>query len=157
MIIGGIVTAFFICFYFIINPMGIEMPHIAYEAGTSAVSPAFWPNIITLMGAFLGLGLICSAVIRQRAQIRQAAEAHWADRSATIARLLSMAALLLYSWVIEILGMISASYLLFVALAFLVGERTFWRPFVAAGIYSVILYYFFVKVANVPMPPGLIG
>jgi uncharacterized membrane protein YidH (DUF202 family) len=139
-------------------PAAVPVPN---SIKVAALSPDFWPKIIAVGLAIMGLILIVQGAIRLVRQ-RTAAEGRKPRKAASATGRRSvflrtvgiMFGLLVYYQLVEPLGIVVSSMLAIVAFALLYGERRFKMLIPIAVLLPIGLYYFFVKVANIPMPLG---
>ena len=143
----------------ILIPTAVPVPK---SIKVAALSPDYWPKIIAAGLAIMGLVLIVQGAIRLVKQ--QATAESGAPREATTAagrrsvflRTVGiMFGLLVYYQLVEPLGIVVSSMLAIMAFALLYGERRLKMLIPIAVLLPIGLYYFFVKVANIPMPLGL--
>lgn len=140
-------------------PAAVSVPK---SIRVAALSPDFWPKIITVGLVIMGWVLIAQGTIRS---IKERAEAvpktskeaaSSADRRSVFMRTIGiMVGLLAYYSLIEPLGIVVSSILAVMVFALIYGERRFKLLIPIAVLLPIGLYYFFVKVANIPMPLGL--
>ena len=155
-ILGLLLSVFFWFTYIVLIPVAVYIPENVVEAG---MSPASWPRLVTSLIAILGIGLAIQGALQiKRDRTADVTKRHDDKRGKTTNYLkifAVMAALLIYYWVIDIVGIALSSIVMLIGVAITSGER---RPKVLllVGILVPIgLYYFFVKVAHVPMPLGI--
>jgi hypothetical protein len=155
-------------FLFVVNKYGIDIPRANYQAGSAAVLPDFFPNMICWSTFFFSLGLVFVSLIAMRSA--QASDLSGApeevkaedlepgekvSKAKTVAfRMAGMGTMFLLYYVVDFLGIVIAGFLFYLLYAGFTGERRPLRALVGATVTTVILYYFFVKVAAVPMPLG---
>ena len=143
---------------YIVLPSSVQM---------TGVSPSFWPR--TISWALVGLGLMLA--VPSYMQLRQAGvralrtdEAGGRQGPAphismpAIARgFLTFGALAGYYFLVEYLGMMVSSMLALFVFTLIYGERRLMVTLPLAVLVPLLLYLFFVKVANIPMPQGILG
>ena len=145
--------------WFAAIPSGIDLPQSVQFA---ALSPDFWPRIIMVL-----LGL-CGAIVALQAHMesRGAAtgDAETEDENGLVEHplqtrmlrvLFGIACLFAFYFAITHLGVIISSTLVVLALTISLGQRTWKHVLPLALLLPVLLYYFFVYVAQVPMPLGM--
>ena len=131
----------------VLVPIGIVEPR---KVRFAALSPSYYPRIVA--GALLLLGLAVAWRSRREAVAEPASNRHPAagPRIACFIALLGAYALLL-PW----LGFVAAGCLGLLAAFWIAGER---RPglFCCCGAVPLLLYFFFLKVALIPIPTGVL-
>lgn len=157
--LGSLLTGGFCLVVWILIPVAVPVPK---SIKVAALSPDFWPKIIAAGLAIMGLVLIAQGAIRlvrERAEtiektMTEAAPA--AGRRSVFMRTAGiMVGLLVYYKIVEPLGIVVSSILAIIVFALLYGERRLKMLIPIAVLLPIGLYYFFVKVANIPMPLGL--
>ena len=143
-LVGGLVG------YFLVVPAAVYVP--PQFAGT-ANSPAFLPNVLFLLLAALGVIYLLYSVA---AQLRNPTQG-WARPSDWM--LAGGTALICIGYILAIygIGMTLASALGVAATMIYFGERRPWLIGAIAVILPLLLWYFFVKVAHILLPPSLLG
>lgn len=139
--------------FFVLIPYGIKVPKNIEHITTS---PAFWPTIITIIVSIMGVLLI----IPQREKTVMGDEGDegeartpWKTR---IPRLIVIMAVLFgFYFFIEQLGLVVPSIALIFFLMVFAGYRRWWLMVILSVLVPVILYFFFVYVANIPIPLGV--
>jgi hypothetical protein len=146
---GIFILIFGLLIYFVLIPYGIKVPkNIAYVT----TSPAFWPSIIAVVIIIMGALLI----IPEKNNIT-VSDTEISTPWKTRAPRLPIIALVLFGFysVIEPLGMVVPSMVLIFSLMVFSGYRR-WRLMASLSIFvPIILYTFFVYVANIPIPLGI--
>ena len=157
--LGGLLAGGFSLVVWVLIPAAVPVPR---SIKVAALSPDFWPKIIAVGLAIMGLVLIAQGAIRlvrERAEtIEKAVEeaASIADRRSVFIRTVGiMFGLLVYYKLIEPLGIVVSSVLAIMVFALIYDERRLKILIPTAVLLPIGLYYFFVKVANIPMPLGL--
>ncbi|BEQ15134.1 tripartite tricarboxylate transporter TctB family protein [Desulfoferula mesophila] len=140
---------------FILVPSSVQM---------TGVSPSFWPEVISWGLVGLGIMLACSSLIQIRKTKAGAARAgEAADNSAAIPKVnprsvgmacLTIGAMVGYYFLVDWLGMMLSSMVALLGYTLIYGYRDFKLTVPIAVLVPLVLYFFFVKVANIPMPPG---
>lgn len=143
-LIGGLVG------YFLVVPAAVYVP--PQFAGT-ANSPAFLPNVLFLLLAALSVIYLVYSVA---AQLRNPTQG-WARSSDWM--LAGGTALICIGYIVAIyvIGMTIGSALCVAATMYYFGERRPWVIGTIAIILPTLLWYFFVKVAHILLPPSLLG
>jgi len=150
--------------WFIAIPTGIDLPQ---SVQFSALSPDFWPRIIMVLLGVSGVVVVIQAVVERRAAAAVDARVG-ADEEAEegaliehppglrIARVVfALCSLFVFQYAIGHLGMIVSSIAIIFVFTVVLGQRNWKQLIPLAVLLPVILYYFFVYVAQVPMPLGV--
>jgi hypothetical protein len=66
-----------------------------------------------------------------------------------------MTVLIVFPYFSEFLGILLSGIVLYAMYAIFCGERNFTRAILGAISCILVLYYFFVKIASVPLPLGI--
>lgn len=142
----------------IVAPQGVDI---------RALSPDFWPNVIMLMGGLGGLALALQGIIAYRKISQEQAQAGQGFSCQSVAPpqelptgrayfrvAIAIVSLLIVYYLIPLIGMVLATTLLLLFLPWFAGENR-WRLILVTAIpLPLILYAFFVYVANIPIPQG---
>jgi hypothetical protein len=158
-------------FLFVLNKYGIDIPTANYQAGSAAVLPDFFPNMVCWSTFIFSLGLTFVSYKAMRAartsemsetpgaaeQEAQGAEEHESKAKVLAFRIAGMGTLFLLYYVVDFLGIVIAGFLFYLLYAAFTGERRPLRALIGAAATTLILYYFFVRVAAVPLPLGLLS
>ncbi|MBX2885928.1 MAG: tripartite tricarboxylate transporter TctB family protein [Granulosicoccus sp.] len=146
--ITGIIIVFLgLATFFVLIPKGIVVPG---NLEVLALSPDFWPRIVAVMFTLCGL-VMCL-------QNHSAPSSDSLDIPVTsrIPRLaITLAALFGFYFAIPKLGMVAPAILLIFGMMFFSGERRWGLMIITAIFAPVLLYVFFVYVANIPIPLGV--
>jgi hypothetical protein len=167
LLVGIFFALLSLLFIFVLNRFGIDIPTANYQVGSAAVLPDFFPNMICWFTFICSLGLAYTSLKGMRAsqQVPGTSEKPAEDESEektakgrTLAfRIAGMGTMILLYYVVDFLGIVVAGFLSYLLYAGLTGERRPLRALSGATVTTLILYYFFVKVAAVPMPLGLLS
>jgi ABC-type Fe3+ transport system permease subunit len=133
-----------------------------YEPAQVSVglSPRAYPRAVMLLLLCISLYLLLeSCLSHKQAQARNKEPDKTDEEEARPTRdlLLTYAIILGYSLSVPYLGIVPASALAFALFTRLNGERRTGRMLCIGAALAVGLYYFFLYVAAVPMPPGPFG
>jgi len=140
---------------FVVTPMAVPLPAAA-TLDTDSVSPRCFP-LICLWGIVLfGVLQIVETFLDVKYGYTQPKPAPAFDSQAFVVRVLAILTLVAFYYVAEPLGIILTGLLFYVLYAFYCGERKIVRALIGGTICTLILYYFFVYIAQVPMPAGLL-
>ena len=156
--LGSLLAGGFSLVVWVLIPAAVPVPK---SIKVAALSPDFWPKIIAAGLAVMGWVLMVQGVIRS---IRERTETitdvsseatSISDRRSVFLRTVGiMVGLLVYYALVGPLGIVVSSILAIMAFALIYGERRFKILIPIAVLLPIGLYYFFVKVANIPMPLG---
>lgn len=153
--LGVFLTAASLMVLFWLIPVGIQSPGNITEV---ALAPAFWPQIIIIGMAVLSGVLALQGVLRLR-RIRQGAEEPeppvGRDVVGKVKVVAAIALLFAYYWVMTWGGIVVPSMLAIIVFTALYGERRIHYYGPLGVVFTLALYYFFLKVAQVPMPLGI--
>lgn len=149
-ITGIFVLIFGLLAYFVLIPYGIKVPKNIELVSTS---PAFWPSIIAVVIAIMGGVLIIPDKSNSVADEDVVIGTPWSTR---LPRLLVVGVLLFgFYFVIDRLGMVVPSMVLIFTLMVFSGYRRWGLMVLFSLLVPIILYVFFVYVANIPIPLGI--
>lgn len=151
----------------VVIPFGVAIP--ARLMG--ALSPAFWPNVVSAVLLGLGALVTLAGVVRLKGHepivLREvdAAETDLVetDTSETSLRPATrfamttsgIVSLFAYCWLIEPIGMVAASALAIVVFAKLYGEQHLATVLMIAATLPLTLHLFFLYAVGVPIPLGI--
>ena len=159
-ILGAVLVALSIVLLWVVIPLGVKVPK---SNKVLALSPDFWIKIIVWSTLCLGAYLIYQGLRSAREQLsedkideieRNRAHHHPTGRAVLLASL-AVLNLFLYYFLIQWLGMVLASIISFITFVLLCGERRIVIMVPLAVLLPTALYYFFLKVASIPMPLGI--
>ena len=154
---GGVLILISILFLAVLIPEAVQVPRGEHLA---VLSPDFWIKII--VWTLLALGLILFAEGVQIAKKESASaqddvtESDYRSFPASLIIVtLAIALLFLFYFGIVYLGMLASSIIALIVFIRLSGENR-WKIIIPiALIQPILLYYFFLKVAGIPMPLGI--
>jgi putative tricarboxylic transport membrane protein len=146
----------------VLIPLGVQVPK---SNKVLALAPDFWINIIVWTTLALGVYILMKGIVRLRSDLDpdevSAIEEETAHRypfsRAVLGVLAAIAGLFVYLILIHWIGMVAASTIAFIGFVLLGGERRLRIALPLATLLPVGLYYFFLKVAGIPMPLGIFG
>lgn len=143
---------------YIVLPSSVQM---------TGVSPSFWPEVISWGLVGLGLLLAGSSLLqirKARALAVQSGEVLGSSVAVPKVHLrsvgmacLTIGAMLAYYYLVDYLGMMMASIVALFGYTLVYGDTRLKFTVPVAVLVPVILYFFFVKVANIPLPQGPLG
>ncbi len=133
----------------VLIPLGVAEPKSVKFA---ALSPSYYPRIIAGALMLLGAGALLRAFTQGNAD-DQAVDRHpnAVGRTAGFLAILFVLALAL-NWLGFVLGCGAAVF----AAMTLAGERKIWLSAAIALVLPLVLYFFFLKVARIPIPLGIL-
>lgn len=156
LIAGLVLLAFGVLGVAVLIPLGVDEPGRLQFA---ALSPSYWPRIICIALALFGVGIVASILLKTRSGEAGdgAGDAVVDAADATPLRALAAIVLLFVLYmVLETLGFVLAGTLALAAFMVLAGERRLTIvASVAVGV-PLLLYLFFTKAAQVPIPAGVL-
>ncbi len=148
-----------ILWIFILLPIGVGTPG---RVNITVIAPYFWPSICGLVLMALGVAITVRAwwYEGQKDQGKMTKINNSQDIILPIREGLpriggASAIIIFYYLMIGILGMPLASGLAFLTLSLLAGERRFLLIASVALMLPVVLFVFFSRIANVPIPLGI--
>ncbi|MCP5083351.1 MAG: tripartite tricarboxylate transporter TctB family protein [Alphaproteobacteria bacterium] len=139
---------------FVLIPIGVDEPS---NVEFAVLAPSYWPRIICLVLAALGLGMLVRTWLSLRSGVPEETdeENKISEMVFWRAGLVIAGSFVLYA-VLETLGFVLAGTIALALLMLLAGER---RP-LHVGLISVgiplLLYLFFTKAASIPIPAGIL-
>lgn len=156
----------FICcvlMYFVVIPFAVDVPK---SVKIKSLSPAYWPKIITVTTAFLSLLILLSGIaekksnsagciVSQQAKGDGITSAQKRGLALYMRPAMIMITLVVYFLILEPLGIVTASMIGFLLFAVIFGEKKVKILLPITILLPISLYYFFVKVANIPLPLGM--
>lgn len=142
--------------YFVLIPKGIVVPS---NIGHFTTSPSFWPNIVIVIIALMSLLLMLpekDIVDLKEEDVEKAKDELQTSWKTRIPRLLIILALLFaFYYSIEQFGMVVPGMALIFILMIFSGYRRWWLIILLSLLVPILLYGFFVHVANIPIPLGI--
>ncbi len=154
--LGAGLAAVSAIFLFFVIPNAVVVPS---NIKIISLRPDFWPAVLCIIIIVLSLLLLVTSYIKNRASSAIGKQEHLEEKTApramAILKPLSVIGiLLLYYFAIDFLGIILSSTAALLGLALLYGERNYKMLIPLAIVVPIVLYLFFSKVANVPLPIG---
>jgi len=145
--LGGVILLFSLVLMFWLIPDFVT----DYATGERGLSPRFFPYLVALTIALLSSVLIYKA-LRPPENQAPPETSRQVDRST----LICIGVFIAYQQAISVIGFIPASFLALISMMVLYG----FRNWLTIGIFSTaliaVLSFFFEKVAQVPLPGGLL-
>ncbi|NQV82717.1 MAG: tripartite tricarboxylate transporter TctB family protein [Rhodospirillales bacterium] len=159
-ILGAVLTVGAVMMLLVIIPISVQVPK---SNKVLAMSPDFWIKIIVWFALALGAQLIFQGLRNAKvglseddiAAIEEKQSHHHPMGRSMLMVLIAIANLFLYYFLIQWFGMVLASSISAITFILLCGERRVKIMVPLAVLLPVALYYFFFKVANIPMPLGI--
>lgn len=150
--IGGVaivIAAFLILFGI---PQWVSTPSNVHKL---VLSPLFWPYIVAVLTGVIGLGLVVRSLMMAPAPADQSGPNYAEARSASLRLVILAVMMVIYMLAMNTVGMVWASMLAFVGVAFLVKTHHPKTAVIAAIVIPLLLYAFFAHVASVAIPQGI--
>ena len=134
---------------FVLIPEAVTEPR---KVKYAALSPSYYPRLIGIALIVLGLSVVARAVLRPAAEGPvEPSHPRAMQRTAAFFGLLA-----LYGFAVSTSGFILPSIIALLAALLLAGERRIGLIAVISLVLPFGLYFFFLKVASIPIPAGLI-
>ncbi len=156
--LGAGLTVLSALLYLVIIPFGVVVPS---GMRSPILSPAFWPNIVSLFLLAVSAMLFVRALLAWRSGHivpHKSADIDGVEESAGQAgqlRALGVIALMFaYYWLILKIGLVPASMAALLAVGLTTARPKLWLLILATPVLPLLLYLFFVKIANIPIPGG---
>lgn len=148
-LLGLFLSIFFAFVLFVMIPKGIDVPTV-HDQGQ--LSPSAYPLWIATVAFSLSLLLTFVSLFRARLSSRQMVRHVPWDVVFRVGA--GFALLMLFGVFSQEIGMILGSFLLYACYAGLSGERNWTRLILVDVCLCCLLYFFFVKLAAIPVPLG---
>ena len=135
---------------FVLIPHGVDEPRRVKYA---ALSPSYYPRIVAICLSLLGLVIAVKAYLAKADEEQEDAEQRpdaLLRTAAVFGLLIAMAAAL------PTFGFILTTALALAAATWFAGERNVVLIVAIASLVPLALYFFFLKVAGIPIPLGLL-
>lgn len=145
---GLIFIALGVALLAVIVPLGIVEPR---KVRFAALSPSYYPKIVA--GVLLLLGVAVAWRSRREARAAPASNRHPNARLRIAAFIALLAA---YALLLPRLGFVAAGCLGLLAAFWIAGERRVRLILPLAVLVPLMLYFFFLKVALIPIPTGVL-
>lgn len=137
---------------FLLIPLGVEEPK---RIDIAVLAPSYYPKLISIAMILIGASIALKALRETTAQDMPAAEAD-APGAARAKLLIAVAILFATVVILPHAGFVLASTLALILLMILAGERRPMTIGLVAGLLPFGLYLFFTKLANIPIPGGVL-
>lgn len=139
---------------FVAIPYGVQEPK---KVKFVALSPSYYPRLVCYCLAGFGLLLVVTRTFFT-AKNKETKEGIADSRPGIrlVALFAIAATLFFYYFSLSTLGFVIASSIVLLALLLLAGERNLYAISLLPLLLPLCLYWFFVKVANIPIPAGIL-
>lgn len=152
---GIVLIALSALFLTVLIPIGVQIPEGEHLA---VLAPDFWIKIIVWTLLALGIFLLVEGVMlmKQQSESTENASSEYRPFPFNVGYVVVAIALLFVYYIgISVLGMMVSSMIALLVFTRISGENR-WKIIIPiALIQPVLLYYFFLKVAGIPMPLGI--
>ncbi len=146
---GGAFLVLGLALLFVLIPVGVDAPR---KVQIAALAPSYYPNLIAIAMAVLGLAIVVRAVMSNGDNGRLAGAP-----AAAVAKVCSVVLVLFATaYLLPFLGFVLASTIALIVLMLLAGERNPVTVALVAVLLPAVLYLFFTKLANIPIPGGVL-
>ncbi|MFT5505817.1 MAG: putative tricarboxylic transport membrane protein [Gammaproteobacteria bacterium] len=149
-IVGSGVLVIGLVLFFGLIPIGIDSPS---NLDHITLFPDFWPRIISAIFALTGFIILVKPGAPPTNTEDDIDPSSWSSRIPRLVIVLST--LFAFYFLIEYLGMVVPGILVIFGMMWFAGERRYILMGSIAVAVPVMLYVFFVHVANIPIPLGL--
>jgi putative tricarboxylic transport membrane protein len=158
--IGAIAIALAALGEFVVIPLGVTVPS---SIKVLALSPDFWPRVIMVLLAGAGAmilfqGLAAGKLLIAPPPVKLEGDnevAHYPFKTQIIRVTAAFAGLFIFYALSPIIGMVVGCMVLVTLATRILGVTSWVKSLCLAVILPVALYFFFAKVAHVPIPLGL--
>ncbi len=156
-LLGVILVFGFSIVVLVLIPVAVEVPRSIKIAATA---PDYWPKLVSSAIALLGVAVLTQGILKIKSARLQPAtdgsdEGGPQGKSAFFKTTAAVLGLLAYYWLVVPLGIVAASMLALPGFAVIYGERRIKVLIPLSLLLPVALYFFFTKIANIPMPLGI--
>ena len=147
---GLVMLALGLAVILLLIPLGVDEPR---RVRFAALSPSYYPRIIAICLSILGLVIALRAVLAPPADAPEEAE----NRPDAMQRIFAIFCLLLaMALVLTNLGFIVTTSLALMVAIWFAGERNYALIIGMGVIIPLMLHFFFLKVAGIPIPLGVL-
>lgn len=150
-IAGALMLAVGLLVIFVLVPVGVVEPRTVKFV---ALSPSFYPRIVAICLCVLGGAVLLNGLIKRSVVVDDEAAAHPHATARTIA---FFGILVFLALTVEKLGFVLAGVIAIFAAMALAGERRWWLIGLIAVALPLLLHFFFLKIASVPIPAGVLA
>jgi hypothetical protein len=157
MILGIILVLGFSLVFLAVIPAAVVVPG---GIKISATAPDYWPKLVSAAIALLGLAVLAQGILgikRDPAPSagKEVTENGQNKKPGFLKTAAAILGLLAYYWLVIPMGIVAASMLALPGFAVIYGERRVKVLVPLALLLPMALYFFFTRVANIPMPLGI--
>ena len=166
-LIGGAAITIAVLGWFLVIPSGVDVPS---SVKILALSPDFWPRIIMGMMAICGGIVLAQGIVAPRADtgglFTEAGEditpdepeetVHFDTHSQFIRIFAAFTGLFAFYLLVPYLGVVTGAMILVLASTRILGVQSWLKCSLMAVTLPVLLYFFFTKIAHIPVPLGLL-
>ena len=153
---GAGVFALGMLLFWVLIPTGIDSPG---KVDHISLSPDFWPRIISLIFAAMGLLILFRPEHKVEEDATETDDETAAATTPLPARILRLvlilSALFCFYFAIPALGMVVPAIVFIFALMWFAGERRYTIITIISVAVPLLLYGFFAHIANIPIPLGV--
>lgn len=154
--LGILLSIFFLLVLYVFIPNGITIPQ-SHDPGQ--LSPASYPTWIATMGLCISLLLTFSSgakFLKAKKCEEKVNIIKSKDFLQSLRFISAFVLLFAFYFFLESIGMIIGSFILYAFFAYLCGERNWIRLITIDTILIIVMYLFFVKIAYIPIPLGIL-
>ena len=141
---------------FVAIPLGVQEPK---KVKFVALSPSYYPRLVCYCLLFFGLVLLLKRFFPTKKEVSHV-DGTTEDGVSTELRLQMLLALggILFFYYITLpsLGFVLSSTIVLFVLLLLAGDRNFASLLIIPLLLPISVYWFFTKVANIPIPAGIL-
>ena len=135
---------------FVAIPLGVQEPK---KVKFVALSPSYYPRLVCYCLFLFGLLLLIKNVLATKKSVAQ----EEASTRLQPRLLLTLAGILFFYYItLPTLGFVLSSTVVLFVLLLLAGDRNIVALFVIPLLLPIAVYWFFTKVANIPIPAGIL-
>ncbi|NLF43545.1 MAG: hypothetical protein GX587_12685 [Bacteroidales bacterium] len=157
--VGAVFAIIFLAMLFIVNPWAIAVP-TASVTEVGSVTPRFFPNLICIFAfIFSIITIVYSYKFAHYDSNEKFDVLDFKNKEhlhTFLTRLAAMTLLVIFPFIAGSLGIIVGGAILYILFALFCGEKNWLKAGLGSLICIALLYYFFVHIADVPMPLGFI-
>ncbi|MEM7209194.1 MAG: tripartite tricarboxylate transporter TctB family protein [Pseudomonadota bacterium] len=148
---GLLMLLFGVAIVFVLIPIGVDEPR---KVKFAALSPSYYPRIIAICLSLLGLVVAIRAYLSAPPASETSAE-NRPDGVQRVAIIFCM--LVAMAFVLPTLGFIVTTTLVLAACVWYAGERRYGLIAALSIGIPLLLYFFFLKIAGIPIPLGVLA
>lgn len=154
--LGLFLTVLFAIVVWGLIPFGIDTPQ-SHDPGQ--LPPAAYPTWISVTGLCASLLITFNALVRllKKTNLANSEKQKPFTVAEYFAPFFAFLSLFIFYFFINEIGMLLGAFVLYAVFAILCGERKWTRLLIVDSILVVVMYLFFVKIATVPIPLGVLA